>query len=82
MADLEENKETVRASYERAFNQKEPEEAVARHVGSSYIQQPGGRWRPRAVRRVRQWLRRSVARPEPGHQAGHRGRRPRPKSRP
>ena len=38
MADLEENKQTVRAFYDLAFNQKEPEEAVARYVGSTYIQ--------------------------------------------
>ena len=38
MADLEENRQTVRAFYDLAFNQKEPEEAVARYVGSTYIQ--------------------------------------------
>lgn len=38
MADLEENKETVRAFYDLAFNQKEPEDAVARSVVSSCIQ--------------------------------------------
>jgi predicted SnoaL-like aldol condensation-catalyzing enzyme len=38
MPDLEGNKETVRAFYDLAFNQKEPEEAVARYVGSTYIQ--------------------------------------------
>jgi predicted SnoaL-like aldol condensation-catalyzing enzyme len=38
MADLEKNKETVRAFYELAFNDKEPEEAVERYVGSRYTQ--------------------------------------------
>jgi predicted SnoaL-like aldol condensation-catalyzing enzyme len=38
MTDLEQNKETVRAFYDLAFNQKKPEEAVARYVGSTYIQ--------------------------------------------
>jgi predicted SnoaL-like aldol condensation-catalyzing enzyme len=38
MADLEENKQTVRAFYDLAFNQKKPDEAVARYVGSNYIQ--------------------------------------------
>ena len=38
MPDLEQNKETVRAFYDLAFNRKKPEEAVARYVGSNYIQ--------------------------------------------
>lgn len=38
MADLQENKDTVRAFFDLAFNQREPEEAVARYVGSTYIQ--------------------------------------------
>lgn len=38
MPDLEANKQTVRAFYELAFNQKDPEEAVARYVGETYIQ--------------------------------------------
>jgi predicted SnoaL-like aldol condensation-catalyzing enzyme len=38
MPDLEQNKEMVRAFYELAFNDKKPEEAVARYVGSTYIQ--------------------------------------------
>ena len=38
MPDLEQNKETVRAFYELAFNDKKPEEAVARYIGSTYIQ--------------------------------------------
>jgi predicted SnoaL-like aldol condensation-catalyzing enzyme len=38
MHDLEQSKETVRAFYDLAFNQKKPEEAVARYVGSTYIQ--------------------------------------------
>lgn len=38
MPDLEENKRTVRAFYDLSFNQKEPEEAVARYVGSTYAQ--------------------------------------------
>lgn len=38
MADLEKNKETVRAFYDLSFNQKEPEEAVVRYVGSTYTQ--------------------------------------------
>lgn len=35
---LEQNKESVLAYYDLAFNQKRPEEAVARYVGSTYIQ--------------------------------------------
>ena len=38
MADLERNKEVVRAFYELAFNEKQPEEAVSRYVGSRYTQ--------------------------------------------
>ena len=38
MADTDQNKETVRAFYELAFNHKQPEEAIARYVGSKYIQ--------------------------------------------
>jgi predicted SnoaL-like aldol condensation-catalyzing enzyme len=35
---IEENKQTVVAYYELAFNDKQPEEAVARYGGSQYIQ--------------------------------------------
>jgi predicted SnoaL-like aldol condensation-catalyzing enzyme len=38
VTDLERNKETVRAFYELAFNEKQPEEAVSRYVGSRYTQ--------------------------------------------
>jgi len=38
MADLETNKQTVRAYYERAFNEGDPEDAVERYMGSRYIQ--------------------------------------------
>jgi predicted SnoaL-like aldol condensation-catalyzing enzyme len=38
MAHTDQNKETVRAFYELAFNDKRPEEAIARYVGSKYIQ--------------------------------------------
>jgi predicted SnoaL-like aldol condensation-catalyzing enzyme len=38
MADLEQNKQTVIAFYSEAFNDKRPEEAVARYIGSRYIQ--------------------------------------------
>ena len=38
MADLEQNKQTVVAYYELAFNGHRPEEAVERYVGSEYIQ--------------------------------------------
>jgi len=38
MADLEKNKQTVVQFYELAFNGKEPEQAVEKHVGSEYIQ--------------------------------------------
>jgi predicted SnoaL-like aldol condensation-catalyzing enzyme len=38
MADLEANKQTVRAYYERAFNEGDPEGAVERYMGSRYIQ--------------------------------------------
>jgi predicted SnoaL-like aldol condensation-catalyzing enzyme len=38
MADLEANKQAVRSFYELAFNDKEPEEAVARYVGDRYVQ--------------------------------------------
>ena len=38
MTDLERNKEIVRAYYELAFNDKRPEEAVARYQGSRYVQ--------------------------------------------
>ena len=35
---IEENKQTVVAYYELAFNDKQPDEAVARYGGSEYIQ--------------------------------------------
>ena len=35
---LEQNKENVRAFYDLAFNQKQPEEAVKRYVGKYYRQ--------------------------------------------
>jgi predicted SnoaL-like aldol condensation-catalyzing enzyme len=38
MTDLETNKQTVVAYYTLAFNDKQPEEAVARYVGGKYIQ--------------------------------------------
>jgi predicted SnoaL-like aldol condensation-catalyzing enzyme len=38
MADLERNKQTVIAFITRAFNDKQPADAVAQYVGSQYIQ--------------------------------------------
>ena len=38
MADLERNKQTVVAFFTRAFNDHEPADAVAKYVGSEYIQ--------------------------------------------
>lgn len=38
MADTEANKQAVVAYYTLAFNDKQPEEAVARYVGDRYIQ--------------------------------------------
>jgi predicted SnoaL-like aldol condensation-catalyzing enzyme len=38
MLAMNNNKETVRAFYELAFNKKQPEEAVSRYVGSRYTQ--------------------------------------------
>jgi predicted SnoaL-like aldol condensation-catalyzing enzyme len=38
MSNLERNKQTVIAFYTRAFNDHKPADAVARHVGSEYIQ--------------------------------------------
>src|SRR5262245_58722378 len=38
MADLERNKQTVIAFITRAFNDKQPADAVAKYVGSQYIQ--------------------------------------------
>lgn|SRR5262245_19924369 len=38
MADLERNKQTVIAFYTHAFNDKQPADAVAKFVGSEYIQ--------------------------------------------
>ncbi|HET9222401.1 MAG TPA: nuclear transport factor 2 family protein [Roseiflexaceae bacterium] len=38
MADLEHNKQTVIAFITRAFNDKQPADAVAQYVGSQYIQ--------------------------------------------
>jgi len=38
MADIEANKRAVVEYYELAFNQHQPEEAVARYQGSEYIQ--------------------------------------------
>lgn len=38
MADAETNKQTVIAYYTLAFNDKQPEEAVARYIGDKYIQ--------------------------------------------
>ena len=38
MADLEQNRQTVRAFYEEAFNDGDPEGAVERYLGDRYIQ--------------------------------------------
>jgi predicted SnoaL-like aldol condensation-catalyzing enzyme len=38
VTDIDQNKQTVIAFYERAFNDHEPQDAVAKHVGSRYIQ--------------------------------------------
>jgi hypothetical protein len=38
IADLDRNKQTVIAFYSRAFNDHEPADAVAKYVGSEYIQ--------------------------------------------
>ena len=38
MSDLERNKKTVVAFFTRAYNDHEPDDAVAKHVGSQYIQ--------------------------------------------
>jgi len=38
MADHEQNKQTVLAFYTEAFNDKQPEDAVAMYIGSRYIQ--------------------------------------------
>jgi predicted SnoaL-like aldol condensation-catalyzing enzyme len=38
MTELEKNRETVIAFYERAFNDHEPADAVVRYVGPKYIQ--------------------------------------------
>ncbi len=38
MAELERNEDVVRAFYELAFSEKQPEEAVSRYVGSRYPQ--------------------------------------------
>jgi predicted SnoaL-like aldol condensation-catalyzing enzyme len=38
MADVEANKQAVRGFYELAFNEKQPEQAVERYLGSRYIQ--------------------------------------------
>jgi predicted SnoaL-like aldol condensation-catalyzing enzyme len=38
MADLERNKQTVIAFYTRAFNDHQPADAVAKYVGSEYVQ--------------------------------------------
>jgi len=38
MADIEQNRQTVLAFYTRAFNDKQPADAVERYVGDRYIQ--------------------------------------------
>jgi predicted SnoaL-like aldol condensation-catalyzing enzyme len=38
MADAEQNKQNVVGFYTMAFNEKQPEEAVERYIGSEYIQ--------------------------------------------
>ena len=38
MPDLENNKRTVVEFYERAFNGKQPEQAVENYVGAQYLQ--------------------------------------------
>lgn len=74
MPDLEQNKETVRALYDLAFNQKRPEEAVARHVGSNCAQHnPMAGDGPAAVRRVRRGIYGPVPRAARRHQTRRRG---------
>jgi predicted SnoaL-like aldol condensation-catalyzing enzyme len=38
MTDLEQNKQTVVAFFSESFNDKRPEEAVAKYIGSQYLQ--------------------------------------------
>ena len=37
MTNLEANKEAVRGFYDMAFNQRKPEEAIAKYVGASAL---------------------------------------------
>jgi hypothetical protein len=59
MADLESNKRTVIDFYELAFNGKQPEQAVEKHVGSEYSST--GTWCSRSPRRARTRIRCSEA---------------------
>jgi predicted SnoaL-like aldol condensation-catalyzing enzyme len=83
VSNVETNKANVKAFYDLAFNQRQPEEAVRslRRRRLSSAQSDGGR-RSGAVYRLREVVYDRESRAARGVQTTHRGRRSRPRSLP
>ena len=80
MSDLERNKKTVVAFFTRAYNDHEPDDAVAKHVGSQYIQHNPDT--PDGIHRKYKGMDCTISQGERGDQASHCRRRSRGDPRP